>query len=1000
MWKSLSFFLLIYSGHFVIVKGPRRAARSAKKNDKAQASAQLDLVCGERKGEKNMQMNKCLWRRCGYPEKVNKWKERSMKSFKVQRVLQWTPQRKANTLWPYEPARCRLKFPMKDQKLGCGLFEMRIIPYPMRPLENDDGEWEMAGIGNEKMGSRITTESRGYEEDISHLPVHNMKVWPTWRTWNPMLRKVVGLLSKKGCKAWKRGTMGKNICQRENEEKYYVGKKSKKWAKKWNADWTGSFFTFSSMLMKFTLDNKARQNSHPGKGGTGAINMANGVYEAYRDSSFVYEMYNTAENRKENIEERTTGRVEEVLLGDDGEQTVDSSEEFDKYEDSEKQSNIMMSDWPIVFRAQYDIYDCPLDCRESYKYWWREQEAKQSQPRPFYVTPLQWLNSEGSERIVQVKINFRPKWVYQISYIDGDAPNVLSSKKSVSAKLTMDRMMKLNRVKGSFIRVPFRDDGFDVFKGETLSFRLDILTDEDSFEIKPWQNPFLTMIVGKNTMPFGAGVRRRTMNIKPRKGKLSYGTAYTWRYELIEEGTWHRWYLRVKKMWFTEKQKYDDTFADGRPPPDEKGCRWSMYAPGRPVFDCSWGPLKLLYNQQWLLDFPPPGSYAHAILDRIQFMSMNLGQKQCGKVRALLDEWPSDGNKWYTKLIITIEGPNGGLVFDGRSDANILRFPEYIYPWELKVFTHGVKPLRWFLKYRIHYCVIAKAPGTYALKFSESLGSLKRLFPTPPDSIRINVGQTNQFEIKIDPKLNGLTVFNREWSPEYTLRINRLPDKKNEIDTDLIVTPSHDNIQFRPTKIRWSVDQPNNEKQREHHFKFRPLLDCAIGGVQVSVTFQVAGMVQRLTTYPLPAITLRVREDAPSAGCEQEGEAEEFEEFAPEETPPPSKPPTEKPSKAPVNDRIIITPESKITLTVALFVLAVFGLIVVFLCAFGCLGPNPPYEAQIATQLRKAIMARQRMLMDEKMTEAAMGAVLPAHYDRNVDARKRLMESDNLFASN
>merc|ERR1712224_370369 len=99
---------------------------------------------------------------------------------------------------------------------------------------------------------------------------------------------------------------------------------------------------------------------------------------------------------------------------------------------------------------------------------------------------------------------------------------------------------------------------------------------------------------------------------------------------------------------------------------------------------------------------------------------------------------------------------------------------------------------------------------------------------------------------------------NREWSKLYKIRINRLPNKRNKIDTDLIVTPTHNSIQFSPTSFRWSVDQDAAELTTVDYFKFRPLLDCAIGGVQITITFDVVGMVQRLEKFPLPAFTLRV----------------------------------------------------------------------------------------------------------------------------------------------
>ena len=89
---------------------------------------------------------------------------------------------------------------------------------------------------------------------------------------------------------------------------------------------------------------------------------------------------------------------------------------------------------------------------------------------------------------------------------------------------------------------------------------------------------------------------------------------------------------------------------------------------------------------------------------------MNVGETTCGKVTAKMEEWPLDGNKNYVKLygpcssedglsipselcsfslmlhrILTIIGPGGGLVFDEREDANLLRFPEHKLPGEINV---------------------------------------------------------------------------------------------------------------------------------------------------------------------------------------------------------------------------------------------------------------------------------------------------------------------------
>ena len=45
--------------------------------------------------------------------------------------------------------------------------------------------------------------------------------------------------------------------------------------------------------------------------------------------------------------------------------------------------------------------------------------------------------------------------------------------------------------------------GYVLVRGESVVFRLDILTNEDSFRIIPRQNPFITAMVGKNTVIFG-----------------------------------------------------------------------------------------------------------------------------------------------------------------------------------------------------------------------------------------------------------------------------------------------------------------------------------------------------------------------------------------------------------------------------------------------------------------------------------------------------------------
>lgn len=73
--------------------------------------------------------------------------------------------------------------------------------------------------------------------------------------------------------------------------------------------------------------------------------------------------------------------------------------------------------------------------------------------------------------------------------------------------------------------------------------------------------------------------------------------------------------------------------------------------------------------------------------------------------------------------------------------------------------------------------------------------------------------------------------------------------------------------QFSPTQFKWSPNTPKLERKRKKKFRFRPLLDCAMGGVVVNVVFEITGMVSRVVPNPIPPFKVRIKEEVPSDGC-------------------------------------------------------------------------------------------------------------------------------------
>jgi len=910
----------------------------------------------------------------------------------INRGFQFVSKVPDGSVWPGERAYWRAKFQQGAPELSCGKFNMRIVPYPLRPLTDEDGSWELAGVGNEyEKGKRdednpkYSTLTRGTELDIAHVPIHLLQIHPDWRKDTFRNKRKIQRFAYKDCKYLggtrkKRKQMAYKICLKENQEKYWIGKRKWKPVNKYNAVWTASIFNRKSKVFRLTLPTDDQlMFTHTGTDGAGAINKDNEVYESYRESAFLWQLFSTSEDM-----------VGDKLKagGDDDVEEDSDDDDFDKWRRVEEQNNRMISVFPLVFRAVYDSGSCPVKCQQEFSKW------LEMNPYPFQFAPVKWASTAPAQRVGKVYLKFSPKEVNALSFTDGNMPNMLSMKSSVDLRLKLRRHCKFGGYCKSWIRNPFGNDGWDLFKGEVVLFDLVILTNEDSFRYFAWQNPLLTAILGlKPTLAWGRGTRSKRMTVTPRKGRLTYGTMYLWKYELTTHGAWHKWWLHYPKKFFTDKQEFEDSLPGGKVLPDLKGCTWSMYNPARPKENCDWGPLKVRYTQEWEMPYPEPGTMTHRFMDRMRFSRpMSLGETRCGRVFAKLQEWPANPKKNFVKLMMSIHGPQGGLVWTRDDDeANILRFPN---AWT-------VFPPRKESKEK--YCVTAKAPGRYNIHFGEPYGSIVRLFPNAPNDMPVTVALTDNFRITVDPLLSGSTLFNKEWSVDYELKINKIPGVNDDagIDTDIVVTPTHEDIQFSPSKIRWSADSPRMEKVKRRMFRMRPLLDCAWGGVALTFKLEVEGMVTRITPYPLPAIQVRVKEEAPSPGCDIDEEAEEDEEFNPleQELADLDDTVTETVQEPLEPKRKVVRPKSKITLVVALLVLAVVGIIIIALCAFGILGPTPSYEAQIAKQLRSAIMERQRILMEEKMTGQGMDKTLPDHYESNVDARKRLMEADQLFSS-
>lgn len=109
--------------------------------------------------------------------------------------------------------------------------------------------------------------------------------------------------------------------------------------------------------------------------------------------------------------------------------------------------------------------------------------------------------------------------------------------------------------------------------------------------------------------------------------------------------------------------------------------------------------------------------------------------------------------------------------------------------------------------------------------------------------------------------------------------------------------------------------------------------------------------VTRVAPMPLPPVAIRIKEESPSDGCSEAGDAdqEDFEEFETETIveAPTGEEEEEEEAERTGPEQQVLKPKSPVTFVVALMILAIFGLIIIGMCAFGILGPTPAYEAQV-----------------------------------------------------
>ena len=809
-------------------------------------------------------------------------------------------------------------------------------------------------------------------QDIGDIPVHLLSLNPSWFTKKRMYQRIINRNLKVLCPKSSDSNYNDKRrieCYRENREKYLIGSKALK--PKYNLKFTKSkIFNRKSKSYRIKVKSNYIENMHPGINGAGAINEISKIYTPYRSMAWLINYLETNLNTNNN--------------------------------DNNDKNNIELNTFPILHYSEYDTSKCGVVCENDFK------QYLNNNPYPFNVEYARFSTMAPTERLGMVKMEFTDKFVHSLGLNDANIPNLIEKEKNIKLKLKLDRLCGFGGPCYNKYRSLFGSgDGWDLFYGEQIQFQLNILSNSDHFNIIIYQNPIITKLIGSNTVLLGKGMRKKQIVIKPKTNEIQYGIKYKFQYDLVSNyGDWHRFYLYYSKLFEAEKSEYlqnHQSQSSSKSNVDSNGCKISnKYSPKRPeLLGCNFdnNRLKLHYTQDWIVQLPKPGKFKHDLTTQFKMNSINIAETKCGLIEAKLENWPKNGNEHYIKLLLKYIGNEGGIIFvdnDDDSASNILRFPEKKEFGEINI------PFR---KYKKKWCIEAKAPGAYIMTF-EPYGSLLKLFPNPPSQIYINVKQGRKFKITISNELNGQTVFNNQWSDLYEIRISQFPSKDKQ-ETDILVTPKQDLIQFSPSKFIFSPNTEISQRKRRKKFKFRPLLDCAFGGIEINIEWEVTGMIGRVIPYPIMPTKLKVIEHIKSDGCDQESDKNiEDEEFIPIEI---DKINTENIdtniTKKQTNDENDIKPkqpkESQIAITfvVALILLCCFGLIIIILCIFGCLGNDKEFELLVATQIKDAIINKQKQMLIAKMNNSANDNIIQTHYERNMNARQRLIQQNHTFPS-
>eukprot|EP00490_Sorites_sp_Unknown_P014539 CAMPEP_0114657356 /NCGR_PEP_ID=MMETSP0191-20121206/13782_1 /TAXON_ID=126664 /ORGANISM="Sorites sp." /LENGTH=204 /DNA_ID=CAMNT_0001876529 /DNA_START=1909 /DNA_END=2526 /DNA_ORIENTATION=- len=186
----------------------------------------------------------------------------------------------------------------------------------------------------------------------------------------------------------------------------------------------------------------------------------------------------------------------------------------------------------------------------------------------------------------------------------------------------------------------------------------------------------------------------------------------------------------------------------------------------------------------------------------------------------------------------------------------------------------------------------------------------------------------------------------------------------------------------------------------QRRIKLRPLLDCAVGGVKVTINVEVTGLIGRFSPLPSP-IQIRVTEQTPGPGCNLDGEQDEdegFEEFEQETENDNTVDELNKLNETLSSDTVNqVAPAPQVIngmsfITAAILICA-FGVFVLGLCAFGFLGSDAEFEILIAKQLREAIIRRREYANLQKMNNAGIKDYVDIHYEANVARRQRYVDN-------